>query len=106
MNWNFKVGNTTASKMPMDWMEQGKFMVYRVAYCAKTYNIPPCLFVNIDQIGMHVVLIAREKTCESKGTKHIQMLGVENKRQVVTVASLTIDGNLLLLQMVFIGTTR
>ncbi len=42
---------------------------------------------------MHVVLTAREITCESKGTKHIQVLGVENKKQVITMASLTIDSN-------------
>jgi len=48
INWNFRVGNTIASIMPMDWMEQRKFMVYCVAYCAKIYNIPPHLLVNID----------------------------------------------------------
>jgi hypothetical protein len=54
MNWSFKVVIIVVSKMPMDWMEQGKFMAYYVAYLAKTYNIPPCLLVNIGQIGMHV----------------------------------------------------
>jgi hypothetical protein len=59
MNWNFKVVNTTPSKMPMDWMEQRKFVVYRVNYLAKTYNIPPHLLVNIDHTRLHVVPIAR-----------------------------------------------
>jgi hypothetical protein len=43
MNWSFRVATIVVSKMPMDWMEQGKFMAYYVAYIAKTYNIPPCL---------------------------------------------------------------
>lgn len=46
MNWNFRIVNTVASKMPMDWMEQGKFVVYRVVYLVKTNNIPPCLLMN------------------------------------------------------------
>jgi hypothetical protein len=106
MNWNFRVANTTASKMPMDWMEQRKIVVYHVTYFAKTYNIPPHLLVNTDQTRLHVVPIARERSWESRGTKQIQVLCVEDKRQVTIVASLTADGNLLLLQVVFTRTTR
>jgi hypothetical protein len=47
MNWNFRVANITTSKMPMDWMEQGKFAMYLVAYLAKTFDIPPRLLVNL-----------------------------------------------------------
>lgn len=31
MNWTFKVGNTTSSKLFMDWMMHEKCMAYRVA---------------------------------------------------------------------------
>jgi hypothetical protein len=105
MNWNFRIANTIASKMLMDWMEQGKFMVCRVDYLAKTYNIPPHLLVNIDHTRLHVVPIARETSWENRGAKQIQVLGVEDKRQVTTVASLTTYGNMLPLQMVFARTT-
>ncbi len=33
-----------------------------------------CLMVNSDKIGIHLVLIVRERTCENKGTKKIQVL--------------------------------
>ncbi len=45
----------------------------------KAYNIPPTLVVNNDQIGVHLVPIVRKKTWENKGSKHIQVLEVEDK---------------------------
>lgn len=76
MNWNFRVANTIASKMPMDWMEQGKFVVYCVDYLAKTYNIPPHLLVNVDRTRLHVVPIVRETSWKNRRAKQIQVLGV------------------------------
>lgn len=105
MNWNFRVVNTTASKMPMDWMEQGKFVVYCVNYLAKTYNILPHLLLNIGYTRLHLVPIARETSWENRRAKRIQVLGVEDKIQMTTMASLTTYGNLFPLQMVFAGTT-
>jgi hypothetical protein len=55
-------------------------MAYQVAYLMKDYNIPPTLIVNNDQTSVCLVPIARERTWESKGLKHIQVLGVDDKR--------------------------
>jgi hypothetical protein len=49
MNWNFRATTIATSKIPMDWMEQGKFMAYHIIYLAKTNNNPPCLLENMDQ---------------------------------------------------------
>jgi hypothetical protein len=48
----------------------------------KLYSIPLCLVVNNDQTRIHLIPIARERKWESKGTKHIQVLKVEDKKQV------------------------
>jgi hypothetical protein len=45
----------------------------------KVNNIPPTLVVNNDQIGVHLVPIVRKRTRENKGSKHIQVLKVEDK---------------------------
>jgi hypothetical protein len=55
-------------------------MAYRVAYVMKDDNIPPTLIVNNDQTSVHLIPIARERTWESKGVKHIQILRVDDKR--------------------------
>jgi hypothetical protein len=81
-------------------------MVYKIAYLLKLYSIPPCLVVNIDQIGIHLVPTIGERTWESKGSKHIQVLGVEDKRQVTIVVSSTANGNLPPGQVAFTSTTH
>ncbi len=58
----------------------------------KVYNIPPTLVVNNDQKYVHPIPIARERTWESKRSKQIQILKVENKRYITMVVSSTRNG--------------
>jgi hypothetical protein len=81
-------------------------MAYEIAYLMKLYWIPPCLVVNTSQNGIHLVLTVGERTWENKGSKHTQVLGVEDKRQITLVVSSTTNGNLLPGQILFIGTTH
>ncbi len=70
--------------MPTNWQEQGQNMAYRIIYLVKLYPIIPCLVVNSEQFGIHLVSTIGERTWESKG---IQVLRVEDKRQVTMVVS-------------------
>jgi hypothetical protein len=70
-------------------------MVYKVAYLVKTYSIPPTFVVNSDQIGVHFVLNGVEITYKPKGTKHVQMLGLENKNQIIMVVFSSVMRDLL-----------
>lgn len=54
-------------------------MAQWVAYLVKLYNTPPELVVNTDQIRVHVVPSGEEKTWETKGTKHITLISMEDK---------------------------
>ncbi len=63
-------------------------MPYWVVYLVKAYNIPPTLVVNSNQIGVHIIPTTRERTWESKGSKHIQVLGVEDERKITMDKSL------------------
>ncbi len=65
------------------------------------YNIPPCLVVNTDQIEVHLVPIRRDQTWERKGTKDIQVIGIEDKRQITILVSFSTKGSMLPLQVVF-----
>ncbi len=67
-------------------------MGYKVVYLVKIYNIPPTLVVNSDQTRVHLVPIVRKRTWENKGTKHIKVLRMEDKRQITIVVSSTVDG--------------
>jgi hypothetical protein len=72
-------------------------MAYKIAYLVKLYSMPPCLVVNSEQFGIHLVSIVGERTWESNS---IQMLGVEDKRQVTMVVSFIANEYLLPRQVV------
>jgi hypothetical protein len=55
----------------------------------------------IKLIKNHLIPNGGEKTCESKGTKHVQVLSLEDKRQVTMVVSSNVARNLLPPQIVF-----
>jgi hypothetical protein len=49
----------------------------------------------IKLIRVHLIHNGGEKTWEPKGTKYVQMLGLEDKKQVMMVVSSSAIGNLL-----------
>jgi len=55
---------------------------------------------------MHLVPIIKECTWENKGTKHIKVLKIEDKKQMTLIISSSINGLLSPLQLVFINTTQ
>jgi hypothetical protein len=95
------MATTATNKMPTNWHEQNQNMAYNITYLVKLYFIPLCLMVNNDQIKIHLVPIVGETTWESKGTKHIQVLGVEDKRQITMVVSSLANGYLFPRKVIF-----
>ena len=80
-------------------------MSYRMAYLAKAYDIPPFLVVNSDQGGIHLVPSIGERTWDSKGTKDVKILSMEDKRQITCVVSSSVAGELLP-QVIFTRITK
>jgi hypothetical protein len=81
-------------------------MAYHITCLAKAYNIPPSFVVDSDKIDIHLVPISRKCTWESRGSKHIHVLGIKDKRQVIVVVSSSAIGLLLPLQVIFTSTTQ
>ena len=105
LNWSFRKATTAASKLPKDWEQQGLRMTQRIAYLVKCYNVPCELVVNTDQTGIHLVPTGGTKTWEEKGSKHVAVIGIEDKRQVTVAVSSSLSGNILPFQVIFTGTT-
>jgi len=76
-------------------------MVYKITYLMKLYFVPLCLVVNNDQTRIRLIPIVRERTWKSKGTKHIQVLRVEDNKQVSMVVFFITNGCLLPIQVIF-----
>jgi len=76
-------------------------VAYCVIYTTKVYDIPISLVINSDQIGIHLAPTLRECTWKNKGSKHIHVLGIKDKRYVNVVVSSFVAKILLPLQVIF-----
>lgn len=104
MQWTWRAGTSTASKLPVDWHEQGVAMAQRVAVCIETYDVHPSLVINMDQAGLHLVPAA-SRTYETKGSRSVLVAGLDDKRQITVCVASTLNGDLLPLQLIFMGKT-
>jgi hypothetical protein len=80
MCWIYLVATIIANKLPPNWFAQGYTMAYKGVYLVKAYSIPPTFVMNNDPNGIHLAPNGAERTWEPKGTKNVQVLGLEDKR--------------------------
>jgi hypothetical protein len=79
LNWRFRKPTTVKGKLPKDWVQQGHMMTFRISYLVRTYDIPQSLVINTDQIGIHLVPMAGERTWEKKRSKVLVLLEAMTK---------------------------
>jgi hypothetical protein len=71
-----------------------------IAYLANTYDIP----LSLDQTDIHLVPITKKYTSQSRGSKHIHVLGIEDKRHVTMAITSYVVEVLLPPQIIFTST--
>jgi hypothetical protein len=69
-------------------------MTQRIAYLVKCYNVPCELVVNTYQTKIHLVPTGGTKTWKEKGSKHVDVIGIEGKRQVTVAVSCSLSDNI------------
>ena len=106
MNWRFRKGTRAARKLLKDWEHQGLQRTQRITYLVKAHSIAPELVINTDQTRIHLVPAGGARTWAEKGSKHVQILGMEDKRQITISVSSSTAWNLLPFQLVFTWTTN
>jgi DDE superfamily endonuclease len=104
MQYSWRVRTTPASKLPPDWREQGVQMAKRIAFFMQTYKVHPSLVINMDQTGVHLAPVDN-RTYDSRGTKDVRLIGVDDKRQITVCIASSLDGDLLPPQLIFQGKT-
>lgn len=87
LNWSYRAITIAAGKLHQTWEQEGMAMAHRVTCLVKVYNIPMCLVINTNQTKVHLVPTKGNQTWETRGAKHVQVLGIENKRQITTIIS-------------------
>jgi len=75
-------------------------MVLCIDYLVKVYNSPFSL-LNIDPMGIHLVLMTRERTWEKKGSKDLGVLGGDDKKSITICVFSFANGALFPLQLIF-----
>ncbi len=105
LNWLYWATTRATRKLPSTCEVEGTSMAHQVVYLVKMYNIPPCLVVDTNQTRVHLVPTRGDQTWGKKGSKHVQVLGIEDKRKIAIVVSFSTNWSMLPLQVVFQGTT-
>jgi hypothetical protein len=104
LSWTWRVRTTAASKVPLDWREQGVLMAKRIAFNIQAYKVHPSLVINMDQTGVHLAPVD-SRTYETKGCKEVKVIGAEDKRQITACIGSSLNGDMLPLQLIFQGKT-
>ena len=66
------------------------------------YHIPPSLIINFDQTPSKYVQIS-SNTMEKKGTQKVPISGIDDKRSITTIFSITIENKFLPMQLIYTG---
>ena len=100
LNWSYRASTAIVGKLPTDYKSQGFTMAQRCAYLINVHNIPQELVVNTDQTEIHLVPTRGAKTWETKGYKHVNVHGIEDKRQIIVAVSFSATGHVLSFQVI------
>ena len=92
-------------KVPTDFPEIKLAFLKRIADCVKEYNIPPELIINWDETGAKYVPTS-EWTLAEEGSKQVNVIGKEDKREMTVLLSCTMSGFLLPPHLIYCGKTN
>ena len=94
----------TARKIPPDFPEVKAFFFNKVAEAVSTFHIPPTMVVNCDQTGSKMVLV-NPWSLAAEGSKQVAVVGLDDKREITVLLSVSLDGQLLPPQVIYAGKT-
>ncbi|KAJ6553233.1 hypothetical protein B0H19DRAFT_865606, partial [Mycena capillaripes] len=103
--WSPRQGTNAAQKLPDDWEDLCEKSFFRMAHAIKEHDIPAGLILNSDQTQV-IYAPGTGLTWAPKGSKHVSVVGLEEKRAFTLVVTVADDGTLLPFQGVFVGSTK
>jgi len=67
-------------------------------------DVPPSMVINWDHTAMKIIP-STNWTMEKKGTKRVELAGIDDKRQITAVFACAMPGKFLPMQLIYKGTT-
>jgi hypothetical protein len=104
LNWSERRATRAAQKIPENWEDLCEHALLRLAHQMKEEDIPPELYVNMDQTQV-VLVQGLNLTWADTGTKQVSVVGAEEKRAITVVVSVACSGDLLPFQVIYEGAT-
>lgn len=104
MNFVKRKATKAARKIPPDFDALKTNFLKRISDTVKDNNIPDDLILNWDQTGVKMIPTS-EWTMATAGSKQVEMVGLDDKRQVTALLCVTLSGVLLPPQILYKGKT-
>ena len=104
MGFTKRRANSKSKVLPDHFSNLKRQFLREVEAVTKIEDIPNNLIINWDQTALKLVP-SGSWTMERKGTKRVDLSGIDDKRQITAVLSGTLTGDFLPLQLIFKGTT-
>ena len=97
--------STSAKVAPQDFDDRKEQFLYDAQVLVNYEEIPDSLVVNWDHTGIKYVPVS-SWTMEKEGKRRVEILGIDDKRQITAVFAATKDGNFLPIQVIYKGKTK
>jgi len=92
-------------KLPESWEQDKDDFLIRAAYLVFKYNVPPELFLNMDETPLKHLASVR-KTCAKKGAKNVSTQGGLDKRPATGTPWLNFEGDIVFFHTTIKGKTE
>lgn len=105
LNWTERKGTRAAAHIPENADKLCQRMFFRIVHLVNWYDIPLCLLINMDQLGI-ILLLANNTTYHDKGFRQVNVMGKDEKRAYTLCVASTAAGDALPFQQVWSGKTK
>ena len=84
----------TSHKIPDDFEDIKTAYLNNISNIIKEHSISPCMVVNFDQTGTKMIPVS-DWNLELQGSKQIDIIALDDKREVTTLLAVSLTGELL-----------
>ncbi|CAG2210204.1 unnamed protein product [Mytilus edulis] len=105
LGYTKRKGTKAARSQPEDFEKTKQDYIDRIEKCVEENNIPDDLIFNWDQTGVNLIP-GGDWTMDAKGSKQVNIVGINDKRQITALLTISKSGVLLPPQIIYAGTTE